>query len=564
MSTNNDINPWSTANLLAMETALWREKKGLFTDLAWVNLSWQQPEKFWRALHSYWKQQQAIQSKSSPLVCYDFYHDLLVKPNDQTTSAYIWFDGENWQTWSYAELRHAVDSLAATWEIAGVEPQDTLAILYPQGPQKITAILAGLRLGLILTLLPPQGDSFVQKRLENLNPKWLVMDQLYRHRLAKNWQELSLTNTLSSLSPTRQPYLYSANETVLQSFDPTSLTPDIPCLVDADTLYLGALRDGIFALGIKARQLCAAPDWHSMESEPALILAVLLKGATWVHIELADIEDKTIRLLEQPIDILGVSRSLRDVLRDNPLQGEKTWRYWFRHPAESADLTLWQDFIEQLELQDCYAGNLLWNTTIGGAVFFSARYLGLAHHEIVPAAGLLWQFGMIGNPELPCLDDSGRIALGKEIEGEIIWTATPHILALYLKAWHYLGNYPRGRAARTYPRDEIMAVIRDCEPYLALIEVSVLAGDIDPRQVLLAFGDNVDSDALHKRIEFELGGEFLPDRIEILSSLPKFNEEGGVNQEWCQLHYLTGELYRREHNKIFQSLSALKKKILEA
>jgi len=246
-------------------------------------------------------------------------------------------------------------------------------------------------------------------------------------------------------------------------------------LVDADTLYLGALRDGVFALGLNARQTCAAPGWHSMESQPALILAVLLRGATWVHIDLVDIEENTERLLEQPIDVLGVSRCLRDVLRHSPPRGEKPWLYWFRHPAESTDLTLWQDFIEQLQLQECYVGNLLWNSSLGGAIFFSARYRGLSHHESVPTAGLLWQFGTIADPELPCLDDSGRIALGKEIEGEVVWTATPHILALYLDAWHYLGNYPRGRAARTYLRDEVMAVLLGYESYIALIEVFVLA-----------------------------------------------------------------------------------------
>ncbi len=562
MPNNNDVNPWSTANIAAFEASLWRVKKGLFTDLPWLDLSWKEPVKFWRGLHGYWKLQQAVQTKSMPLECYDFYHDLLVKSKDDTSLAYVWFDGDVWQAWSYAELRQAVDGLAASWEKLGVQPEETVAILHQQGPQTITAILAGLRLGLVITLLPPQGDSFVQHRLKTLKPQRLVMDQFYQSRLAEVWQKLTLPNTLSSSSPMRQPYLYPAKAVVLQSFDPTSLTPDVPCLVDADTLYLGALRDGIFALGLKAGQSCAAPDWHSMESQPALILAVLLRGATWVHIDLVDIEENTERLLEQPIDVLGVSRRLRDVLRHSPPSGEKPWQYWFRHPAESADLTLWQDFIEQLQLQECYVGNLLWNSSLGGAIFFSARYRGLSHHESVPTAGLLWQFGKIADPELPCLDNSGRIALGKEIEGEVVWTATPHILAIYLDAWHYLGNYPRGRAGRTYLRDEVMAVLLGCESYIALIEVFVLAGDTDPRQVLLVFGEGVDTDALLQRVEFELGAEFLPDRIECLSLFPKLDEGGGVDQGWCQLHYQTGELYRRERSEIFRCVSELKRMVL--
>ena len=562
MPINDDSFSWFNANFAAIEASLWREELGTPTDLAWLDLSWKNPDHFWMALHNYWKRQQGMQTKSTALSCYDFYNDLVVRQKSHTTPAYIWFDGDNWQTLSYAELEQSVNGLAAAWEDVGVQAGETLVILYPQGPRWLTALLAGLRLGLVVSLLPPQGNTFVQHRLEKLAPQWLVMDSLYRHRLAVVWQKIALPNTPSSSPPTRQSHLYSGTAIIAQCFDPTSLTPDLPCPVDAASLYLGAVRDGVLSLGIKPGLACAAPDWHSMESQPALVLAVLLNGGTWVHIELSALEKKPERLLEQPIDILGVSRSLRDLLRQNPPNGEKSWRYWFRHPAESADLTLWLDFIQKAQLQSSYSGNILWNTTLGGAIFFSSKCLGQAHHETIPAAALCWQFGRITDPDLPCLDGSGRIALGKEEKGKMLWTPTPHILALYLNAWHYLGNYPRGRAARTYPRQEILDVLSACQPYLALIEASVHGGDADPRQVLLAFGEGVDTKALQARIETELGSEFLPDRIEVLPLLPKRNKAGGADQEWCQFHYLTGELYRRQRHEIYRCLSELKQKIL--
>jgi hypothetical protein len=76
--------------------------------------------------------------------------------------------------------------------------------------------------------------------------------------------------------------------------------------------------------------------------------------------------------------------------------------------------------------------------------------------------------------------------------------------------------------------------------------------------LLLVFGKDIDTAALQAHIETELGAEFLPDRIECLPLLPKRNKEGGADQEWCQFHYLTGELYRRQRSAVFRCLSELK------
>ena len=77
-------------------------------------------------------------------------------------------------------------------------------------------------------------------------------------------------------------------------------------------------------------------------------------------------------------------------------------------------------------------------------------------------------------------------------------------------------------------------LLSDRVVYRAVVEVSVYGGDADPRQVLLVFGEDIDTAALQAHIETELGAEFLPDRIECLPLLPKRNAEGGADQEWCQ------------------------------
>ncbi|MFI3198650.1 MAG: AMP-binding protein [Methylococcaceae bacterium] len=559
---NDDNTEWSAAHLALIEASLWQEDQRRPTDLAWLDSSWQDPVSFWNALHAYSDRRQASPSKSTPWVRYDFYHDLLARHQDPTKSALIWLAKGQWHTWSYAELTQTVNGLAATWEMIGVQPGETLAILHPSGPQWLAALLAGLRLGLIVSILPPQGDAFVSRRLDHLQPQWLAIDHLYRHQLAEVWQDKVLPNTLSPLTPVRRSYVYPGAAIVAQCLDTTSPTIELPCPVDADTLYLGALRDGILALGIKPGQVCAAPGWHVVESQPSLILAVLLSGATWMHIDFADLEQEPERLLEQPIDVLGISRSLRDLLLRNPLAGKKSWRYWFRHPAESADFTLWQDFIQDLQLQETYSGNVLWNAARGGALLFSSRCRGQTQLTVLPAAGLCWQLGIIDSPDLPCLGGWGQMALGKAEKDKTVWMATPFILAPYLQTWNYLGQYPRGRAGRTYPQQEVLDLLSNKVHYQALVEASMYGGDADPRQVLLVFGKDIDTAALQASIKTELGAEFLPDSIECLPLLPLRNKVGGADQAWCQQHYLSGELYRRQRSTIFCCVSELKELVL--
>lgn len=561
MWNDNFAGAWSAANFTLIEASLWQENQRRPVSLPWLERSWQDPVNFWKGLHAYSNRRLGSQSKSTPWGRYDFYHDLLARHKDQSLPALVWFEQEQWHTWSYAELAQTVNALAASWEAAGVQPGDVLAILHPPGPQWLTALLAGLRLGLTVSVLPPQGNAFVLRRLVNIAPQWLAIDHLYRHQLGAEWQALALPNTLSPSAPVRRSFEYPGDAIAALCLDPISTTIDIPVAVNTDTLYLGALRDSILGLGLKPGQYCAAPGWHVLESQPSLILAVLLSGACWVQITLKALEKAPERLLEQPIEVLGISRALRNLLQTNPSLAEKTWRFWFRHPAEAADYPLWQEFVEDLQLQAVFSGNLLWCAARGGVLLFSDRCRGQPNLKVFPAAGLHWQLGIIEAQDLPHVEDWGQLTLGAEQDGKTLWNATPYLLAPYRQSWTYLGQYPQGRAGRTYPREEILTALAGKTPYPAIAEIPAYNGG-DPRQVLLVFGDNIDTKALENHIKTELGPEFALDRIECIPLLPKRDKQGQADPDWCQLHYQTGGLYRRQRSRIFRCTSALKQMIL--
>jgi hypothetical protein len=267
---------WSAGHFAQIEAALWPENPDMPVDLSWLEASWQDPKVFFKALHAYAERRQGSPSKSTPWLRYDFYHDLIVRHKDQNQAAFIWFDKEQWHQWTYAELGKIVNGLAATWENLGVQAGETLLVLYPMGPEWLSTVLAGLRLGMVISIVPPQGNAFVKRRLDNIAPNWLAADPLYRYQLPAAWQDLCLPYTLSSDFPARRAHEYAGTESVALCLDPTSPSIDLPQAVEADSLYLGAMRDGIFSLGIKPGQTCAAPGWHTVESQPALIFSVLL------------------------------------------------------------------------------------------------------------------------------------------------------------------------------------------------------------------------------------------------------------------------------------------------
>lgn len=556
----SDISKIVAFDFTAINASLYAENLGVTGDLSWLERSRQQPAAFQGALVSYWDRLTAVSGRSVPPERYDLYYDLIERFKDKTAPALRWYEqGRGWQQLSYAELNQFAEALSEFWNDAGAKAGDVIAILYPFGRDWLVALLAGFRLGLVVSALPPQGRAFVARRLESLAPQWLAGERLFLRGLTPDWQALVLPDS-SSAAPVKRYFGYSGGSTVALCFDPTATPVDQPRVVSIDSLYWGALRDGIVTLGLAPGLACAAPGWHLLETQPALMLSVLFCGACFVHFDMADLEQAPERLSEQKIDVLGVSPDLRELLRNRPIAVEKNWRFWFRHPAESGDLALWQDFVTRLQLNTVPSGNLIWNASLGGCVVFSVRRRGQAHNECFPAACLHFQVGNVAAPEQPAPGNSGLLALEIIQDGEAAWVVTPYLIATRGDACLYLGTYPGGRAGRVYPNAEVLGVLAQDAGYPALVEVPM--GADDALRVLLAFGGKGNSETWLARIETELGAEFRPDRLECLPLLPKRDDEGAVDQAWCQKHYLSGELYRRQRKPIYRCLSELKQLIL--
>jgi hypothetical protein len=136
--------------------------------------------------------------------------------------------------------------------------------------------------------------------------------------------------------------------------------------------------------------------------------------------------------------------------------------------------------------------------------------------------------------------------------------------------WLFAGTRFSGREGRAYPRDELMAAIRGLRygKNCVLIETPPSGSEGRTAFVLLIFTGRMAAEketelATHvmQYIEHNLGAEFVPDRIRFVPLSPRTDAEGNVDRKWCTEQYLSGRLYRKSQNEVFQCLSLLRESL---
>jgi len=291
--------------------------------LSWLEKSYRNPLPFWQALKETHDGMLSWPGKSIPFTGYDFYHDIVVRNQRNTAPAFCWYERlTGWQKISYNELGSLVRRKESVWLRAGVQPGTKVCIVLPLDIKYVANLLTALKMGATVSTLPPQGNLFLRNRLEALSAEFIATDEMYLS-LLKPWREniipeetvVEQANTNSEYSHT-----YPSGEIVSLCFDPSSETPHLPVELTSDAAYLCPLRDGLIALGIRPGDVLAAPGLHFLESQPGLLLACLLNGGTYLHLEADDVSDNPELLKEQPIRVLGVSRQLRDILLQKPVK----------------------------------------------------------------------------------------------------------------------------------------------------------------------------------------------------------------------------------------------------
>lgn len=553
-------------------------------DLAWLVRSFREPDWFWSALQRQLAVPGAPACKSVAGAHYDLYHDLIARHAGSDRVALRFYDRwRGWQALTYDQLHVLCCRQAAAWHAAGLAPGTTLAIALPFGPACAVALLAGLRLGALVSLLPTAGRQQIARCVEGVAPQMIATDAAHAPLLASVPAPLVFVdaNPAQAVSPaeTGRSYTFRAGEPCALLLSPLRRPLHTPVPVRCDDLYLDALRDGALVFALRPGDHLAAPGFHTLQHQPSLLCSALLAGATYVHIDRADVEREPALLWQVPLRSVGVTSALRDAVLARGPRIRPEWQHWFRNPEEPCDWAAWRDFIELTRLEDVPVSNVLMEAASGGALLSSVRRPGreqLAYlMNVVPAAGRPWLLLDASQSGQPAIGDVGVYA---RIEQEKP-VGPQHALVARVAGTEYLfgGNLEPRRAGRVYPRDEVLAAIATLPFVRGASVVPVLSGGPSSyfKLVLLVFcgSDGTDTPAasdssrmaaLERVIHDELGDEHLPDHVLLFPLHARRDVKQAVNHDWCQTQYATGSLFRKSRMPLFRHLTAIRQACLDA
>ncbi len=564
-------------NTALMEDDLRLDSQQPFREPGWLEDSYRNIEDFWRALKSAFDSRYAMQRGSALFGRYNFYHDIIVRNRDNQAPALCWHDpADGLSEISYHDLGQRAVQKASLWVYRGLQPGQTLCIIRPMGLELAVDLLAALVTGSKIAFLPPQGKGFLKRRLEALGPDHITIDEQH-DSLIPEWKEHILAEDRAeeeTYPELKNFHAYLSEEVVFSCFDPCCPTPELPVDITSEAAYLCAMRDGMIGLGLGPGQVYAAPGFHFLETQPALLLAGLFCGATYLHLWPNDIADNPQLVTQKSIKAFGMSQQVRDLLLENPVDAGTTWEGWFRNPAESNDLEQWQLLVRDMNLKNAYAFNMKWDATLGGCSFYSLRRKGQAHMNVLPVPGSAWSLGDLSGGGAEAVGDSGTFTLSAPgiPEGEPI--TTTGIVVKNKQEWTFAGTNISSRKGRIYPKKEILATLGAMRTivtfWYSVTEVPRTDPGRGPSIDLLVFtGSHPDVDEamfilkIREAIKKDMGDEFQPDKIAFFPLYPRFLPGKEVDHDWCRSEYLTSGLAKKTRGEIFRCLTRLRGSLLQ-
>jgi AMP-binding enzyme len=544
------------------------DKDGRLPDLAWIERSTREPEPFWDDLGAALGAQQGPRLRSRVGDRYDLYHDLVTRHlGAPDRPALRWYERmRGFQDLSYGELHARAGRKAGEWAAQEVEAGDLLAVVLHPGPAWLVALLAALRMGLVVSWLPPLGDLFLARRLKKLDPKHIATDPSYLSLLEGHEKALLQDSAFAPAYPDRA-HSYAPGEPCGMLFSPLYDPPSAPRPLLADAAFLAAARDGLFAHRIGPGHLLAAPGFHPLQHQPALVFTALLAGATWLEIPEGEVVADPGLFTRFPLQSLGVSVPVRDALLASNPGKLSSVAHWFRNVEEPLDTEAFPRFVEELGLSKTPASSLLVDATLGGCALQSVRRRA-ADWRLLPAPGQPYAlYDVVSRKE--AAGAHGLFAPKPEAKPTEVGHA---MVSRNGPELAYGGTATPRRDGRHYPGDEVVAAVSEL-PFCAgafvihvaaggmtggyLFTLCVFTGAETPEETEKKRGER--DDAIEREILRRLGREFLPDRSEYFPLYPRL-EKGAVDLVWCETQYRMGLLARKSLEPMFQKLTALRRR----
>lgn len=541
-------------------------------DLDWIQSSWERPDTFHRALAAHVARSSARSIKSRPLEGYDLYHDLVTRHLEQGRVAFAWHEqGRGWRTLSYDELHQRSALLESTWRTAGLAAGLKVALVLPCDATWVVAVLTALRMGVVFTVLPPRGATFVQNRLRRLAPDALVAHARYAPLLG-SWVDRVLPEPrpqeLSGALGVMRSHTSAPGETVAELLSPLGTSPDRAIPLTADQCFSGVLRDAVLVLQLSPGDRVAIPGFETLQHQPSMLLTTLMAGACFV-----ESDDETLAAQPPPRELAPTVIGLTDAGRERALRREiatERWRLWFINPATPYDWERWDRLARHMSDQArCRHMLLLANAAFGGSIFFSPRHPTRSPLSVLPAVGQPWSLMDIALADQPAQGDMGVYAGAAGQADPDAWGR--FLLSKIRGEFHLGGSTIVTFQGQSYPATEVIQLAEaDPEVESASVVLVPTQGVHGSRVTVLVFAEPSAEDPLKldrmerrivERVARELGAGFRPTQVRAFPLVPPHGRDGRPNHEWCRWQFLSGGLDRKAREHMFTTLHGLRRSL---
>lgn len=530
----------------------------------WLHETWREPAAFRRALYRAAASRRSAPIKSRPELGLDLYTDCISSQLGAARTALITVSEGKPSEVTYEALHARSSALASTWTRAGVKMGDSLALLAPVGVDYCVALLTALRLGLVVTTVPPLGATYARDRLTVVAADHVAAAERCRHMLPADAPPPLPLAAVGGDATFAGSHAYAPAAPALRLFSPFGAPDAPPAELTALTVHEALLRDGLFVLALEPGERVAAPAWDVLQLQPLALLTTWLAGACWVECSASELRAHPGLLQACGVSLLGVDTQARELLRERGVESCRGVRSWFRGLNDRFDHEKWRSFGDLLAAREISHFQLLYNAASGGAHLFGLRERDNPVGRVWPAPGRSHVISQVGASLLPALDATGVYTplLGEDADPTLVRM----VIAKLDQGWSLGGSIDQGPQAHTMPCDEIARCARR-HPLVAAASVHVLPGrwPNDAHVLMLVFVSDHDAISgtlageVRQLIARELGERHVPERVEIFALHPRHRAHDGdeLDAAWCASQYLSGMLGRKARTPMFLTLSRL-------
>jgi hypothetical protein len=563
---------------------------------AWLDAAYADPAKFWQDLGAELIAAAPGAPASAAFEWYTLFHEFGPRHAVAGRVALSEFSpAAGFRDVTYEVVSRRAQSVAAGWREQGVVPGASVCLVLEPSPIYLVCLLAAWCCGAVVSVVPPDGPSFVRRALMALgakppappapqSPATAAPPSVFivSGTKAKPWTvDLGAIGALhwevpAATPPLAEPHRFAAGSIAARFFSPLGDDWDHPVELSAEQLYLGALRDGLLCFQLAPGQALAAPGFSEVQFKPALLLMAMACGATWVEIDMTEIGDGR-ALVDGRISVLGVTGAVRDLLLSGGLLAKARITRWFRNLAEDQDTAGWAAFEEGASAAGAVGMSYFANSAAGGSLLFSRWAARVSSIGAWRSPGLPCELGEPNGTGMPPLGDVAMLVpmkvsknppglqagLPEAAIGRLVLATTPdHDI--------WVTNLGSHRGASVLPELQIEELLATAYPSLVRAAVLVVlpahTRATRQRVALVVFvrpggGGSALAATLSDYLRAELGVERSPDRVEVFELNPRLVDpkapEPEIDRKGCAGQYITGTLWGKSRLSTFRELAAL-------